>query len=100
MESQQCRRRSTYCGNHHEEVDLHSGRRLLLIGEPETEATARGPGRIFYPRFHCELNYTEFFCSAVKRYTRENFSFVNLEGAVQAGLDSVFFTTSIWHFAN
>ena len=43
--------------------------------------TARGYECIFYPEFHYELNYIEFFWGAVKRYTRENcnHSFVDLE---------------------
>lgn len=36
----------------------------------EIEITARGHKCIFYPKFYCELNYTEFFWGAVECYTR------------------------------
>ena len=66
----------------------------------EIEITACGYKCIFYPKFHCELNYIEFFWGALKRYTRENckYSFV-LEDTVKAGLNSVSLTT-IRRFAN
>ena len=69
-----------------DEDDFANGRSLL-----EIEITARGHKRIVYPKFHWELNYFEFFWDAVKRYTRENcnYSFVDLEDTVKAGLNSV-----------
>ena len=36
----------------------------------EIEITARGHKCIFYPKFYCELNYTEFFWGAVECHTR------------------------------
>ena len=56
---------------------------------------------IFYPKFHCELNFIESFWAAVKRYTRENcsYSFAGLEPTVVKGLDSVSLKT-IRRFAN
>ena len=79
-----------------DEDDFVNERSLL-----EIEITARGHECIFYPKFHCELNYIEFFWGAVKRYTRENcnYSFVDLKDTVKAGLDSVSLTT-IRRFAN
>jgi hypothetical protein len=46
---------------------------------------------IFYPKFHCELNYIEYYWAAVKRYTRENcnYSFTELEKTVLEGLNAV-----------
>jgi len=46
---------------------------------------------IFYPKFHCELNYIEYYWAAVKRYTRENckYSFTELEKTVMEGLNTV-----------
>ena len=57
----------------------------------EIEITRRGHECIFYPEFHCELNYIEYYWGAVKRYTRENcnYSFIELEHTVRVGFDSV-----------
>jgi len=46
---------------------------------------------IFYPKFHCELNYIEYYWAAVKRYTRENckYSFTELEKTVLKSLNTV-----------
>ena len=39
----------------------------------ETVINATGHEVIFYPKFHCELNYyIEYYWSAVKRYARAN----------------------------
>jgi hypothetical protein len=67
----------------------------------EIEITRRGHECLFYPKFHCELNYIEFYWAAVKRYTREhcNYSFAELEGTVQCSLDSVSLVT-IRRFVN
>ena len=57
------------------------------------ETTIRNLGHecIFYPKFHCEFNFIEFFWAAVKRYTRSHcdYSFAQLETTVRPGLDSV-----------
>ena len=79
-----------------DEEDIANERSLL-----EIEITARGHECIFCPKFHCELNYIEFFWGAVKRYTRENcnYSFVDLEDTIKAGLNSISLT-AIRRFAN
>lgn len=52
---------------------------------------AAGHEVIFYPKFHCELNYIEYYWGAVKRYTRANcqYSFTELERTLYAAFDSV-----------
>ena len=57
----------------------------------ETVIRAAGHDVIFYPKFHCELNYIEYYWAALKRYTRENcrYSFQELEATVLKGMDSV-----------
>lgn len=57
----------------------------------ETTVLQAGHEVIFYPKFHCELNYIEFYWAALKRYTRDNckYSFPELESTVREGMDSV-----------
>jgi hypothetical protein len=57
----------------------------------EEVITQAGHEVIFYPKFHCELNYIEYYWAALKRYTRENckYSFLELEKTVMAAMDSI-----------
>ena len=38
----------------------------------QEEIERRGHMVIFYPKFHCELNFIEMYWGAAKRHTREN----------------------------
>jgi hypothetical protein len=52
---------------------------------------ARGHKVIFYPKFHCELNFIEMFWGAAKKYARENcdYTFKSLEKTIPLALNSV-----------
>lgn len=58
---------------------------------------ARGHLALFYPKFHCELNFIEFFWAAAKRHARENceYSLQGLRDTIPLSLSSVSEVT-IW----
>jgi hypothetical protein len=53
--------------------------------------TAAGHEVIFYPKFHCELNYIEYYWAALKKYTCDNckYTFPELEKTVLVAMDLV-----------
>jgi hypothetical protein len=57
----------------------------------ETVVVQAGHEVIFYPKFHCELNYIEYYWAGLKHYTRENckYSFLELEPTVLQAMDSI-----------
>jgi hypothetical protein len=61
----------------------------------ETVITQAGHEVIFYPKFHCELNYIEYYWASLKRYTRDNckYMFSELENTVREAMDSVELST-------
>jgi len=56
---------------------------------------AAGHMCIFLPKFHCELNFIEYYWSAVKKYLREhcNFTFSTLKENMPKALESVQLST-------
>ncbi len=85
--------------------DAHDccGRRILELQPDFREQkslvqeviAARGHLCIFLPKFHCELNFIEFFWGAVKRYLRENcdYTFQTLKDNMPKALKSVDIST-------
>ena len=60
-------------------------------GQLQEEVEAANHLIIFYPKFHCELNFIERFWCVAKWYARENcaYSFEGLRQIVPAALESV-----------
>ena len=74
-------------------------RRILSLQEDfisqksllQEEIEKRGHKCIFYPKYHCELNFIEMYWGAAKRYTRDkcDYSWASLQKTVPEALDSV-----------
>lgn len=60
-------------------------------GRIQEEVEGRGHHCLFYPKFHCELNFIEPYWGAAKRYTRDNcdYSLNGLRKTVPAALASI-----------
>lgn len=64
---------------------------LAQKGRLQEEIERRGHAVIFYPKFHCELNFIERFWSSAKHYARENctYSLNGLRRVVPEALQTV-----------
>jgi len=60
---------------------------------------ARGHIAIFYPKFHCEMNFIEYYWGSAKRYARDNcgYSLEALRKVIPEALMSVP-AERIWKF--
>ena len=69
-------------------------------GQLQEELEGAGQKVIFYPKFHCELNFTKHYWCSCKWYAREpcEYSLQGLQKSVPAALDSVTATTINCHY--
>src|SRR6266498_4261515 len=68
---------------------------LAQKGRLKEVIVAAGHQVIFYPKFHCELNFIENFWGAAKKYSRSHYdySWTGLQKTVPLALSSVSLTT-------
>ena len=68
---------------------------LAQKGILQERLEARGHKVLFYPKFHCELNFIERYWSSTKRYTRDHcdYTFSGLQQTLPAAFESVSFDT-------
>jgi len=71
---------------------------LMQKSELETVIEEAGHKCIFYPKFHCELNFIEMYWGAAKRYTCEYYDYTwnRLQKTVPEALDSISLITIRW----
>ncbi|RPB02022.1 hypothetical protein L873DRAFT_573278 [Choiromyces venosus 120613-1] len=64
-------------------------------GKLQEMIEATGHTVLFYPKFHCELNWIEYYWGQVKRYTRDNceYNYEGLKTIIPQALSSVKPTT-------
>ncbi|RGB33345.1 hypothetical protein C1646_761801 [Rhizophagus diaphanus] len=82
-----------YCGNNEYNVNSQCCAKHILLNQPDFLNTkpliqeiieVKGHKVIFYPKFHCELNYIEMYWGAAKWYARQqcNYSWMGLQRVV------------------
>ena len=87
--------------------DVFEQLKMTLMKDPEpgtfqlqkgASHEAKGHLVLFYPKFHCELNFIEFFWAATKRFTRENceYSFQGLRDTIPKALPIS--DVTVWRF--
>jgi hypothetical protein len=70
-------------------------------GEMQELVESKGHLILFYPKFHCELNWIEYYWGAGKRFCRDNceYSFAALQQTISDAFDSIKPTTIAAFFA-
>jgi len=78
----------TCCARHilASQVDFKNQKPLL-----QEIIEAKGHKVVFYPKFHCELNYIEMYWGAAKRYVRQhcNYTWKGLQENIPRAFDSI-----------
>jgi len=78
----------TCCARHilASQVDFKNQKPLL-----QEIIEAKGHKVVFYPKFHCELNYIEMYWGAAKRYVRQHcdYTWKDLQENIPRAFDSI-----------